>query len=392
MSRTFNVSVVGAGVVSHAYLGSIRRSPELRLRYVCSKSGSSARRQTAIWGGTAATLAEILADAQTDIIVNLAPPDTHYEIGTAALRAGKHLYSEKPFATSLAGAQELVAMAADKGLKIGCAPDTFLGPAHQAARRALDSGVIGQVIGGAVAVQSRGMEAWHPNPAAFYQVGGGPLLDVGPYYVTILVHLLGPVVEVCGFSTRPASTRSYVDAKGQPASLDVSVPTTFNGALMFECGANVGISASWDVWNHRRSPIELYGEKGALAAADPNYFAGGVEISLAGAEWTPYQGNAPQPKKAFDADIVRKALQLISAGIDPLSGKPLGSTNEPLLGDLRGLGITDLAASIREERAPRASGELALHVLDVLLALETASHERRTIAIRSTAARPPPAT
>ena len=385
MTNTFNVSVIGAGIISHTYLDNIRRSPDLKLRYICSKSGVTAQKQAAIWGGKPASLAEILADTATDIVVNLA----HYEIGAAILRAGKHLYSEKPFATSLEAAKELVAMAAAKDLKIGCAPDTFLGPAHQAARRALDSGVIGRIVGGAVAVQNRGVESWHPNPAAFYQPGGGPLLDLGPYYITNLVHLLGPVVEVCGFATQPAKTRGYLDAMSRAASLDVLVPTTFNGALIFENGANVGLSASWDVWNHRRLPIELYGEKGTLVTADPNFFVGGVEISETGGQWKPYEGHVPLPKPTLDANVVRKALKLIAAGIDPMSGKPLGSTDKPLLGDLRGLGVIDLAASIREQRAPRASGDLALHILEVLLAFEEASRERRTIAIRSTATRPP---
>jgi len=388
MSAAFKVSVAGAGVVSHAYLGTIRRAPDLALRFICSKNGLTAQKQAQIYGGTAATLEQILADPETDIVLNLAPPATHFWIGAAILRAGKHLYSEKPFATSLDEAQALLALAAERGLKIGCAPDTFLGPAHQAARRALDAGAIGKVVAGSVAVQSHGMESWHPSPAAFYQHGGGPLLDVAPYHVAALVHLLGPVAEVCGFATQPATLRSYRDAADQPASIAVSVPTTVNGALLFHNGANIAFSASWDVWKHRRSPIELYGEKGALATADPNGFNGGVELSEAGAEWLPCEGHLPPPKSGFGARELRQALALMASGIDPLSGEPLGASDKPPLGDLRGLGLVDLAAAIREGRAPRASGELALHVLEVLLALDSASRQRRSLTIRSQPARP----
>lgn len=388
MDTGFRVSVVGAGVISHAYLSTIRRSPDLTFRSICSKSGLTAQKQAKIYGGTVvATLDEILADPVVDIVVNLAPPATHFEIGAAILRAGKHLYSEKPFATSLIEANELLALAEAKGLKIGCAPDTFLGAAHQAARRALDSGVIGKVVGGSVAVQSHGMESWHPNPSAFYQHGGGPLLDVAPYHVAALVHLLGPVAEVCSFATQPSQVRVYTDASNEPTSIPVNVPTTVNGALIFHSGANVAFSASWDVWNHRRSPIELYGEKGALVAADPNNFTGGVEVSEGGGEWVPFEGHIPPPKLSIGFKQVRQALILMASGIDPLTGKPLGLTDSPPMGDLRGLGLVDLAAAIREKRPPRASGELGLHVLEVLLSLDLASRERRTIPIRSLVAR-----
>lgn len=388
MTTTFKVSVVGAGVISHAYLSTIRRSPDLTLRSICSKAGLSAEKQARLYGGSTASLDDILADPETDIVVNLAPPSTHFEIGAAILRAGKHLYSEKPFATNLQEAQTLLSLAEDSGLKIGCAPDTFLGPAHQAARRALDSGAIGKVVNGSVAVQSHGMESWHPNPAAFYQHGGGPLLDVAPYHVAALVHLLGPVAEVCSFATQPATSRSYLDASEHPATIPVEVPTTVNGALLFHCGANISFSSSWDVWKHRRSPIELYGEKGALVTADPNNFTGGVEISEAGSEWVAYEGHVPPPKSSFGAREMRRALARMAAGIDPLTGAPLGSTDSPPLGDLRGLGLVDLAAAIREQRSPRASGKLALHVLEVLLALETASQERCAVSIHSQVSRP----
>jgi len=388
-SDATRIGVVGAGVISHAYLSTIDRCPALELAAICSKSHVSAERQAARYGGRPAPLAKMLADPAVDIVVNLAPPALHHEIGLQILAAGKHLYSEKPFATSLAQAQQLLALAADKGLAIGCATDTFLGPAHQATRRALDAGLIGPVHGGAACMQSHGMEHWHPNPAFFYQPGGGPHLDLGPYYVTLLVFLLGPVAEVTAFATQPARQRAYVGADGHQKAFAVDVPTTFHGSLLFEGGAQVALSLSWDVWKHGRNPIELYGDKGSLAGADPNDFAGGVETCAPGGEWTTFENHSrPQKKPAAPPELIRKAMATLTAGVDPATGKPLGKGGPVPLGDLRGLGLIDLASAIRERRAPRASGHLAMHVLEVLLGLEAASRERRAIAIKTRVERP----
>lgn len=390
MNGTTCVGVVGAGVISHAYLSSIDRCPDLEFRAICSQSHVSAERQAARYGGQAMKLDALLANPEIDIVVNLAPPSLHYEIGRQILRAGKHLYSEKPFATSLAEAEQLLALAGDRGLAVGCATDTFLGEAHQATRRALDAGRIGQVHGGVAAMQSHGMEHWHPNPAFFYQQGGGPHLDLGPYYLSLLVFLLGPVAEVTGLATQPRKRRHHLTADGVESSFAVDVPTSFHGALLFRSGANVAISLSWDVWKHGRSQIELYGDQGSLIGADPNDFIGGVEISEQGGPWTVAEGHVRPQKTPLAPDLVRKGMALLNAGIDPLTGRPLGKGGPPPIGDLRGLGLIDLAAAIRTRREPRASGRLATHVLEVLLGLEIAAAERRTVPIRSIVERPPP--
>lgn len=390
MNPVKRVGVVGAGVISHAYLSSIDRCADLELRSICSRSHTTAERQAARYGGTAVSLDDLLRDPEVDIVVNLAPPDLHFEIGRKILSAGKHLYSEKPFATSMADAETLLRLAEDRGLRVACAPDTFLGAAHQATRRALDSGVIGAVTSGAVAMQSFGMEHWHPNPAFFYQPGGGPHLDLGPYYLTLLVFLLGPVAEVSALASQPRRHRSFVATGGEPQSFEVNVPTTFNGSLLFASGANVALSLSWDVKQHRRSQIELYGESGSLIGADPNDFVGGVETSTQAGVWTVYEGHARAHKAPVAPELVGKGMALLNAGVDPLSGKALGKGGPAPLGDLRGLGLIDLASAIDERRSPRASGRLACHVLEVLLGLETASQQRRCVSIRSSIERPSP--
>lgn len=391
MAQVTRIGVVGAGVISHAYLSTIDRSTELELAAICSKTHVSAEKQAARYGGKAMRLAEMLADPEIDIVVNLAPPSLHHEIGRLVLEAGKHLYSEKPFATSLDEARELLALAQDKGLSVGAATDTFLGTAHQATRRALDAGLIGTVFGGSACMQSHGMEHWHPNPEFFYQPGGGPHLDLGPYYVTLLVFLLGPVAEVTAFATRPLQQRPYIAADGQQKTFPVYVPTTFHGSLLFEGGAQIALSLSWDVWKHGRNQLELYGDKGSLIGADPNDFTGGIETCVEGGEWTTFEGHARPPKKpVVPPELIRKGMAMLTSGVDPYTGKPLGKGGPVPIGDFRGLGLVDLASAIRQGREPRASGYLATHVLEVLLGLEIAAQERRAVAITTRVERPNP--
>ncbi len=374
-------------MVSHAYLGTIARAPNLTLVALASRTTGSASAQAGRYGGTAMPIHDLLADPGIDIVVNLAPPDVHHAIGRRVLEAGKHLYSEKPFATRIDDARDLLSVAEANGLKIGCAPDTFLGPGHQAVRQLIDNGAIGQVTGGAIAFGTAGMESWHPNPAFFYAPGGGPLLDVGPYYVTQLVNLLGPVTEVVAIGTRPRATRTVTAPGSGGESITVEVPTTVNGALLFANGANISLAMSWDVTAHGRRPIELYGAGGSLQAPDPNQFSGATRLNE-GNDWRTI-GDEPPPRK-LDAATIAAALQKMGQGIDPLTGGPIGPETAFRFGDSRGLGLLDLAAAIKEGRAPRASGQLAAHVLETLLALEASANGAGRIAIKSRVDRPEP--
>lgn len=387
--RPVVVGVVGAGVISHAYLSTIRRSPDLELRAITSRSISSAAVQAARYGCTATSLEGLLADPAIEVVLNLAPPATHYEIGRSVLLAGKHLYSEKPFATSLEDASALLALAEERGLSVGCAPDTFLGDVHQAARRIVDDGAIGRVVAGSVAMASHGMESWHPNPAFFYARGGGPLLDIGPYYLTQLVNLLGPVGRVSAIATRSQDVRAW-SLDGQEHHAPIEVPTTVNGALLFRSGANVSVSFSWDVWKHARTPIELYGDQGSLLVADPNGFSGSLQLCRHEQEWEQVYGAAPGSAPKVTAAMLRVAVATLAEGRDPLTGAPLGQSDVAPLGDLRGLGLIDLAHAIRDSRMPRANGYLARHVLEVLLGLEAAALKGCSLDIQSSPERPQP--
>jgi predicted dehydrogenase len=374
-------------MVSHAYLGTIVRTPGIRLKALASRTMVSAEAQAARYGGTAISVDALLTDPEIDIVVNLAPPAVHHELGRRIIGAGKHLYSEKPFATRLDDASDLLAKAGTAGLRIGCAPDTFLGEGHQATRSLIDEGLIGTVTSGAIAFGTHGMEGWHPNPTFFYQPGGGPLLDVGPYYVTQLVNLLGPVSEVIAIGTKGSQTRPVTTPGREGEVIHVDVPTTVNGALLFAGGANVSIAMSWDIAAHGRQPIELYGTRGSLQAPDPNQF-GGVNRVAKDGEWTVLGTEVPRRK--LDTATLAKALQAMGRGIDPLTGDAVGPQTTLRLGDKRGLGLIDLIAAVRAGREPRASGRLAAHVLEVLLALQASADGAGHVSIASTIERPDP--
>ncbi|HEY1077373.1 MAG TPA: Gfo/Idh/MocA family oxidoreductase [Fontimonas sp.] len=355
------VGVIGCGVISNVFMKTIAHSGVVRLKSCASATGASAAVQAKKFDTAAVSVDALLADPEIEVVLNLTPPNAHFDICRRALEAGKHVFSEKPLTPSLAEARELARIAAQRGLRIGCAPDTFLGSAHQCARRTIDAGTIGRIVGGTLTVASRGMEHWHPNPAWFYQRGGGPVLDVGIYPVTQLVNLLGPVERVIAFASRPSARRLISSQPLAGTHFDVEVPTTYNGALYFVSGANVALTMSWDVWKHQRQPIELYGEEGSLLNPDPNFFTGTVQISRRNGEWMPADGQGEDA--ALDNDF-----------------KPLGGP--------RGLGLIDLVLAVERGRVPRTDISLAIHVLEVLLAIEQSAVSGRALSIESTVERP----
>lgn len=383
---TVGIGVIGCGMVSHAYLGTIARSSGVTLKALASRTMQSAELQAARYGGEPVTVDALLADPEIAVVVNLAPPAVHHALGRRILEAGKHLYSEKPFAIRLEDAHDLIELAEARGLAIGCAPDTFLGEGHQATRRLIDSGAIGTITGGAMAFATRGMESWHPDPAFFFAEGGGPLLDVGPYYVTQLVNLLGPVAEVVAIGTTPRLTRTATTRARYGERIDVAVPTSVTGSILFSSGANVSLAMSWDVAAHSRRPIELYGSEGSIIAPDPNQFAGEPRIHD-GREWAPPASRTAPIDEAMLAAMIEK----LGAGIDPVTGRAVGPETMARLGDHRGLGLLDLVEAIDAGRQPRCNGQLAVHVLETLLALERSARGEGRIRITSSVERPSPA-
>jgi predicted dehydrogenase len=354
------IGIIGCGNISDAYLRGAARSRHVRVKSVADIRARVATAKAAEYNVDAVAIEDLLADPDIEIAVNLTPPAAHSSVSLQIIGAGKHVYLEKPLATRFAEAKPVIQAAEANGLRIGCAPDTFLGAGHQACRYAIDAGRIGLPVAGAAAVLTHGMEHWHPNPAFFYQHGGGPIHDLGPYYITQLVNLLGPVLRVSAEASTAFKTRAITSEPLNGQAITVEVPTTVNGALAFAGGANVTLSHSWDVWKHRRMPLEIYGSEGTLLVPDPNFFGGEPMVSHLGGDWGPLDTSA----------------------------HPFGIPNRTarsgaLVADYRIIGLLDMAVAIRNDRPHRANGALALHVLEVLDAFEQSSLEGRHIVIET---------
>ena len=367
MSMT-GIGVIGCGNISDSYLAGARCYDQIAVKSVADLNNDTALAKARDYGVEAVAVDDLLADDEIEIVVNLTVPLAHAEVSRKIVDAGKHVYSEKPLAATLAEGREVIGAAECAGLRVGTAPDTFLGAAHQACRHAIDQGTIGEVIGGAASFLTHGMEHWHPDPTFFYKQGGGPVLDMAPYYLTALVNLIGPVRRVVSETSR-AFPRRTVTTEGPMAgkTIAVEVPTTVHGILTFANGAVVTLSTSWDVWKHERRPIEIYGTKGSMLVPDPNFFGGEPMFCHARDGWA--------------------ALNISSFAF----GSPNRETSDgSKVADYRIIGLLDMAAALREGRPHRASGDLALHVLEVMDALERSSAEGRHLDIESDVERPAP--
>ena len=283
--KRVGVGVIGCGNISSAYLTAARKFPILEIVALSDANPAAAEARAAEFGLPARSVDAVLTDPAVEIVLNLTVPKAHVEVGLKAIAAGKHVYSEKPLGVSVAEGRGLVDAAAAKGLRLGCAPDTFLGGAHQTARSCIDEGLIGRPIGGTASFMCPGHESWHPNPGFYYLGGGGPMLDMGPYYVTDLVNLLGPVASVSGVATRIRTERIVTSQPLAGARIPVEVATHVAGTLLFASGAAVSMTMSFDVPRHKHVPIEIYGEAGALIVPDPNYFGGKIEFGAAKSDW-----------------------------------------------------------------------------------------------------------
>ncbi len=354
--KRVGVGVIGCGDISSAYLTAARKFPILEIVALADANPAAAEARAAEFGAPARSVDALLADPAVEIVLNLTVPRAHVEVGLRAIAAGKHVYSEKPLGVSVAEARRLVEAAAARGLRLGCAPDTFLGGAHQTARQCIDEGLIGRPIGGTAFFMCPGHERWHPNPGFYYLAGGGPMLDMGPYYVTDLVNLLGPVASVSGVATRLRAERVVTSKPLQGTRLPVEVATHVAGTLLFANGAAVTMTMSFDVARHRHVPIELYGERGSLIVPDPNYFGGRIEFGAADEDWREI------PTRHAYAD-----------------------------GNYRILGAADMAHAIRSGRPHRASGALALHALEVMEAFQASSDSRRAVSVSTRPERSGPA-
>jgi len=362
-----DIGIIGCGNISHSYLKGATRSEQVRVKCVADMRVESAQEKAAEYGVQAVTVDRLLADPDIQIVINLTVPLAHAQVSMQVVEAGKHVYSEKPLVTRHGEGEALMLAAAAKGVRVGCAPDTFLGAGHQACRHAIDAGRIGRPITGSAFFASHGMEHWHPNPEFFFKRGGGPMLDIGPYYVTQLVNLLGPVVRVAAQATLGYATRTVSSEPLKSSIINVEVPTTINGVLSFANGSSVTITTSWDVWKHRRMPFEIYGSEGSMLVPDPNFFGGEPMITERDGEWAP-----------------------LDISVHPFGIPNRYTSSGAHVADYRIIGLLDMAAGVRNNRSHRASGELAMHVLEVLDAFERSSIEGRHVMIGTSCERPQP--
>jgi predicted dehydrogenase len=366
MSKTYGVGIMGAGNISSAYLRLAPLFKGLEVRGVADIVPEAAKKRSAEFGVAAMTPDELLKHSEIDVIVNLTIPATHYQVTMDALSAGKHAYSEKPFVLTLEEGKSVRKAATDRNLQVGSAPDTFLGGAHQQVRDIIDSGALGKIMSGTTHVMSRGMEHWHPNPDFFFQVGAGPVLDVGPYYVTDLIHLIGPVKRVTAF-TGMARAEREVTAEGpfKGTFVKVGTPTTIHGVMEFHNGAIVTIGASWDVASHGHHNIELYGTGGSVFVPDPNFFGG---------------------------DVVTTDIAGTKTKVEPWD-HPFGKTNQTdnsgnARANYRTAGLADMMQSIEQGRPARCGLDVALHAVDVMTSILKAGETGQVVTLSTTCDRP----
>ena len=372
--RVFQVGILGCGVISRTYAADIQAFyPQLRLTACADVMADAARKLAETYQiPKACTPEELLADPEIEIVINLTPPQFHVELNRRIILAGKHLFSEKPFAQTACQAEKLAALAAEKGVRIGCAPDTFLASGLQSMRYYLDAGVIGKPFAFTANMTSFGAETWHPNPAPFYRKGSGPLYDMAPYYLSALVALLGPVESIAAFSAKPHETRHVYTGPNAGAEIPAEIPTHYTAVLRFRCGAVGNLNVSFDICRSDLPMLEIYGDAGTLAYPDPN-FGGGTPKVYRKEQLTDtvYQHTpeAEERRKTF-----RELPELFTRAKDYS----------------RGIGVLDLAAAIERGTPNRASGEIVIHITEAIEGILLSAESGEVYRMRTTCGRPEP--
>ena len=352
---TSRIGIIGCGNISPVYANTLSELPWIEIAAFADGIPERAEKFAARYGGVARELASMLGDDSIDAVVNLTPAHAHTSVSRLCLDAGKPVFSEKPLGTDFDEGRSLVDLADEKGLRLGCAPDTFLGVGLQAARTAIDRGMIGEPIAANGFMLGFGPEWWHPSPESFYVTGAGPLFDMGPYYLTALVHLLGPARAISG-SAKIGIAERVVHSKGRVGDVvHATTPTHVSSMIDFVNGASATLVTSFDVKATRFKTIEIYGTEGTLALPDPNTFGGPLKV------------------RNILADDWREL--------------PLPMPNIP---QQRGIGLADMLSATIADRPHRASAELALHVLELMSATLRSSDEGRRIDLTTTCERPAP--
>lgn len=369
-AKPFRVGLIGTGRISDIYLKTLAKHKSIDIVACGSLNPDESRAKADAYGVPRVAEPEgVIAAPDIDAILNLTIPAAHAEVSLAALEAGKHVYSEKPLVSDLAEGRRVLELAADNGLTVGNAPDTWLGGRWQTVRKLLDRGAIGRPTGVAAFVGTHGTERHNPNPDFYYQIGGGPMLDLGPYYLSAMVFFLGPIARVAGLSNRAFDRRMIENGPRNGAWMEVEVDTHVAGMLEFESGVIGTINMSFDIWDSEAPRFEIYGTEGTICIPDPdpvhgaNIFQGEVWVRTSDtSRWT----HQPRP--------TGREHWLVAENTHGI--------NE----DSRGMGLIEMADAIRHGRAPRCSGALAYHVLEVMTGILDSPTRGEFVPIQS---RPP---
>ena len=354
MNRPANVGIVGCGVISRQYAENARAFDSFDVVACADLDPLRSEALAAEHGLAALSVDELIADPAIDVLLNLTPPAAHVEVIRAALAAGKHVYTEKPLATTDPEAADLIAEAERHGLRIGCAPDIFLGGAYQAARGLIDEGAIGEPLSASAAMLLGGQASWHPDPDIFFADGAGPLLDMGPYYVTAIVALLGSVRSVAGFASLRVAERTIEVGPRQGEVFSASTPTHTTAALELDSGATATLVASFEAPSQYVCDLRIYGAEGAIDLPDPNFFGGNIRLRRGRGDWE-------------DVTYAARGAQ-----------------------ESRGLGLAEMVDAIDAGRPHRASGQLGRHVVGVARGILRAAASSTTVAIDACVDQPAP--
>ncbi|OQY89741.1 MAG: oxidoreductase [Chloroflexi bacterium UTCFX4] len=348
-TKPMGVGIIGCGNISEIYCKNLKTFDHLNLIACADIDESRALARAAQFDIAPRSVDELLGSDDIELVVNLTIPDAHAKVSRTILKAGKHVYSEKPLATKKSDAKKILKTAKKRRLRVGGAPDTFLGGAWQTIRKLLDGGAIGQPVAATAFMLGHGPEKWHPNPDFFYQPGAGPLFDMGPYYLTALINLFGSVKRVASLARASFPERIAQDGH----AIAVNTPTHVAGSLEFANGALATLVTSFDVWHSQLPRIEIYGSAGSLLAPDPNWFGGDIFV----------RGENDDEWRSVPIEF-------------------------PYTENMRGLGVADMARAIRENRPHRASGEMTYHVVDVMRALLKSAEEEEQVKLKSECERP----
>ncbi len=376
MHNVFKVGLIGCGHIAETYFRAHKYFNNFKIIKCADINNIAAKRCAKTYKIKSVSVNELLKDKEVQIILNLTIPNAHYLIAKKSLLNGKHVYSEKPLAVNYKDGKELIKIAKRKNLFIGNAPDTFLGGGNQKARELLDQNIIGNVKFGTAVFAFPGIQSYHPNPEPWFaKKGGGPVIDMGPYYLTALVNLLGPVKEVSSISSKGVEKRIIGIGLKKGKKFKVKCPTTYFSNIKFQNGTMIRLTLSFDVISHLRNHIELYGDNGSMIVPDPNMFGGSVLISKKlGSTWKHYKTNK------------------MSLGKINIRTQSSRANESPTNANYRGVGLAEMIYSIQKKKKHRCNGDLSLHVLNIISAIHVSAQKNKKQKISIKCDRPKPFT